>query len=105
MTIYVVPKKKIKYYLLNTKSKDGRSKATFFKSIGLNSERKLREALINIASHNKISKSIETEYGTKIEIRGIYKLKTIGITYKICTIWLRESTLKKYKFITAYPLP
>lgn len=66
----VIRKKKISWYLLSHQHKDGKSKAKFFKHIGLSSYFSLAKALIKLAKNNKIKQKIKVDDGVKYIIEG-----------------------------------
>jgi hypothetical protein len=101
-----IPENKLEKYLLNISHPDGYSKALFFKKHGyeINNSDLLEVELKKFANIFEVSKTIETQFGTKFIIDGFIK-SFINQIIEIRTIWFVEkSDSKNAKLVTVYPL-
>lgn len=101
----IVPKEKLKDYILSDTHLIGKFKAKYFNSMGFNEvnvdifERSIR----NIAKKQDITDMLETPYGTKYVIDGEIKSPS-GKVSKVRTVWIIESGQKRPRFVTIYPV-
>lgn len=100
----IVPREKIRDYLLSPSHKDGRGKAAFFSRFGftLQAWQTLADALLQHAAEHEVTKIEETPFGTRFVIEG--ELKTPGIRAPIVrVVWFMESGAELPRLATAYP--
>lgn len=94
---------KVTDYLLNADHPDGRPKALFFLSNGL--DRNNPSTFISLLKeHFKASENhsvTDSPFGTKYVIEGKVALPN-GSIQLLRSIWIRESEQKIIKFVTAY---
>lgn len=100
-----VPKEKLLDYLLSETHIDGKTKAKFFGSIGFNENNtsKLEQALLKVATKNRVKSISESIYGIKYVIDGEIQSPT-GKVANLRTIWIIEPNKKMPRFVTAYPV-
>lgn len=98
-----VPEKKVRSYLLNVRSRDGRSKALFFLARGFTDAewRTLAQALTQHPIDHPPSIADETEYGRKLVARCQIRTPD-GSNPCIRTVWMDEVG-REPRLITAYP--
>ena len=101
----IVPRAKVVDYLLSDTHRDGRHKATFFKSFGFAVEewemlaRELRE---HAAEHDVVRVEV-SPHGQRYIIEGIIRSPDARNPL-IRVVWFVESDEDTPRFVTAYPL-
>ena len=102
----IIEDAKIQEYLLNLAHPDGRGKAIFFASKGFTLEniQEFREMLITQASHNPVSKLVQTEWGIKYIVTGPVKWQNQN-EFNLTSVWIIENGESFPKLATAYPAP
>ena len=100
-----VDPEKITRYLLSDTHSGGRTKAAFFKRKGFKEEKwqELSDALIAHALQSRISKSKQSDYGTKYIVDGWLQCPD-GSRSMIRAIWFEDLGSQTIRFVTAYPL-
>ena len=98
-----ISEQKIYGYLLSPDHSVGRHKARFFGRFGFGPSNwhELLEALRGFASM-RASRKVETEYGSKYEIRG-QLVGPNGRGARIVTVWMVRTGESRARFVTAYP--
>lgn len=99
----IVPRRKVRDYLLSADHPVGRHKAAFFESLGYTQDQwpALAEVL-QIHAGGRISRSSRRWYGRMFEIRGeIVGLN--GRTASVITVWLVRPGERRARLVTAYP--
>jgi hypothetical protein len=101
----VIPRSKVKDYLLNLEHSIGGGKAKFFIHFGFRAEEweKLADALRSHAQKNLIEDFFEDSDGVTYVIEGVIEAPS-GRMPRVRTIWLLEAGALAPRFITAYPL-
>ncbi len=97
----IIPKDKLKDYLLSETHPVGSSKAKFFRGLGFNEANveQLAKLLLHIARTNDVKNIRKLTYGTNYTVEG-----TIGKTVKIVTVWFTKTEKSRPSFVTAYPV-
>lgn len=100
-----IPDPKLSGYLLDIDHPFGRSKALFLNSLGFrrNQPEVLRRALLQHAADNAVSSFQQTPFGAKYLIEGRISGPT-GTAAAIRSIWFIETSERRPRFVTAYPL-
>jgi hypothetical protein len=101
----VVPRDKIVNYLLSDTHRDGRHKATFFKSFGFAVEEweMLARALRAHAAEHDVVRVETSPHGQRYIIEGII-CSPDARNPLIRAVWFVESAEDTPRFVTAYPL-
>ena len=100
----VVSDAKVRDYLLSFEHPVGRSKATFFHSLGFvhSGWQALRDQLLKLASSCEAEMGERIEFGQKYVVRGIIEAPD-GRTAFIKTVWIVKSDGAPPEFVTAFP--
>jgi hypothetical protein len=100
-----VPLEKITAYLLDPEHADGRPKALFFLSNGLDGNDPGRFiTLLHLHFESSAATTIlETPFGTKYVGEGPMKMPN-GTVHLLRSVWIREHEQKIIKFVTAYKI-
>ena len=100
-----IPKEKLTDYLLSETHTDGKTKAKFFRLIGLSEDNisKLEAVLLKVAATQPIKNISESIHGVKYVIDGEIQSPT-GKVAKLRTIWIVEPVKNRPRFVTAYPV-
>src|SRR6266568_3582513 len=101
----VVPREKIRDYLLSASHPDGRHKAAFFLRFGFNRDswQTLGEALRQHAAIHNVVKTETTRFGVRYVIEG--KLLTPSQRHPyVRVVWFIRNDQEMPYFVTAYPL-
>jgi len=103
--IFEIEKNKIENYLLNTGHPDGKAKADFFISNGINVQTAgLLEVLLKQqAGENDITRKMQTIYGVKYIFESELKFPN-GKIHLIRSVWISAENEKIIKFVTAYKI-
>ena len=97
-----VPRNKIEGYLLSLTHPTGRSKARFFRSVGLTTADQLDNALRAVALSGQVTREMRSRFGTKYVVDA--ELQTPrGIRIPIRTVWIVEVDAEVPRLVTAYP--
>ena len=99
----IIPKEKVKNYLLSRVHPVGRHKAQFFNSLGYTQDNwELLDDDLRRLDISKAKMTSETEYGTKFEIRGTIEGPG-GRKANIITGWIILHGEEILRFVSAYP--
>ena len=101
----ILPREKIRDYLLSTTHPDGRHKAAFFLRFGFNRDswQTLGEALRRHAALHDVVKTGTTAFGVRYVIEG--ELSTPGqVEPYVRVVWFIRNDQEAPYFVTAYPL-
>ena len=101
----ILPREKIRDYLLSTTHPDGRHKAAFFLRFGFNRDswQTLGEALRRHAALHDVVKTETTAFGVRYVIEG--ELSTPGQRQPyVRVVWFIRDDQEAPYFVTAYPL-
>lgn len=99
----VIPKEKLQDYLLSQSHPVGRFKAVFFYQLGYSSD--TWEVLANDLRgvlENEVVKTMETEFGTKFDVRGELTGPS-GRNAAVVTVWVLLKGKEFARFVTVYP--
>lgn len=100
----LIPREKVRDYLLSRSHLVGRSKAQFFFSLGYSTEhwQRLANDIRQLAVSAQVARTDRTEYGQKYEVRGQVEGPS-GRTASIVTAWIVLHGESVPRFVTAYP--
>lgn len=100
----IVPRAKIRDYLLAPDHPEGEGKARFFLARGYAPGRpgELTEGLREIARTGTLVETIETAYGRKHIVDGVIESPD-GTRARLRTVWIVEPEWLRPRFVTAYP--
>ena len=99
----IIPREKLRDYLLSQSHPVGRFKAAFFHSLGYSSsEWEVLESDIRSLLENEVVNTTDTEYGRKLEVRGELS-GPLGQNANIVTVWIVLKGEQFPRFVTAYP--
>lgn len=100
-TVYIA-REKITEYLLKQRDEDDKSKFLVSAGFTLDTVNELEKELRSQVEKFEAELFDTTDYGDKFQIRG--ELQGInGISLKVMTIWMYETSTEKWKFITLIP--
>ncbi|MDP1678306.1 MAG: hypothetical protein Q8L88_15720 [Bacteroidota bacterium] len=100
-SVYIA-REKITEYLLKQREEDDKSKFLVSAGYSLDTVDELEKDLRSQTEKFEAEPFDKTEYGDKYQIRG--ELQGInGISLKVITIWMNETSTEKWKFITLIP--
>ena len=99
----IIPKEKIRDYLLSQFHPIGRFKAVFFQSLGYSSnEWEVLQSDIRRLVENEVVNTSDTEFGRKFTVRGEIS-GPFGLHAGIISVWIVLKSEQFPRFITAYP--
>lgn len=95
---------KVREYLLNVAHPEGVGKATFFLTLGFESQawHLLAEALQQLAQENPVTQTMTTSHGQKYIIDGQI-MTPRGRSVMVRTVWIVDQGSPIPRLITAYP--
>src|SRR5207244_3523788 len=101
----ILPREKIRDYLLSTTHPDGRHKAAFFLRFGFNRDswQTLGEALRQHAALHDVVKTETTAFGVRYVIEGELSTPSQRQPY-VRVVWFIRDDQEAPYFVTAYPL-
>ncbi len=101
----VIPKEKLKNYLLSETHATGKFKARFFKNLGFDETNVglFENSIYKIVQEQSIRQKLSSVYGVKYIINGKIKTPSGGVI-KVRTVWIIEKGQKIARFITLYPV-
>ncbi len=101
----VIPKEKLKKYLLSQTHATGKFKARFFRNLGFDKTNVglFENSIYKIAQEQSIKQELLSTYGVKYIIDGKIKTPNGGVI-KVRTVWIIEKSQKSARFITLYPV-
>jgi len=99
-----VSRTKVLGYLLDDSHPRGRSKAAFFRRLGLDptDPRLLEDELMRLARENDVLLSTETELGVRYVIDG-WVVSPVATRAEIRTVWFVDQGEEFPRFVTAHP--
>jgi len=99
-----IPEHKLVGYLLSSTHPRGKSKATFFYSLGFTAAAPdaLASELTRHALHNDVLIQTESEFGVRYVIDG-WIVSPSGTQARIRTVWFIDHDLEIPRFVTAHP--
>lgn len=100
----IIPPQKLRDYVLSSSHPVGKFKAAFFQNLGYTSDnwQQLVADIRSIIDSNDATVGEKTEYGLKLEVRGIITGSNHQ-TAEIVTAWIILNGEDNPRFITAYP--
>lgn len=99
----IVPRRKVRDYLLSANHPVGRHKAAFFRSLGYTQAdwSSLAAELRHMAGR-RVARATRNWYGVLYEIRGPLTGPS-GHTARLVTVWIVRADERRARFVTAYP--
>jgi hypothetical protein len=100
----IVPRAKVRDYLLCLAHPVGRFKAAFFRDLGFRPERwgELAGALIRHAADNRVEKVERSGFGTRYIVEGALDTP-VGRRPVVRTVWFLDPGSSAPRIVTAYP--
>lgn len=100
----IISESKIQNYILSNTHPTGRTKASFFNSVGfdIDNEDFLVNELKKLIATNNFDMLIENNFGQKYIVGGSINSPT-GINVEVTTVWFIEKGNTIPYFVTAYP--
>lgn len=101
----VIPREKVRDYLLCATHPHGRSKAAFFTRFGFSagSWDVLAMALLRHAADHVVAKTEASPFGTRYVVEGILTTPDAR-TPEVRSVWFIETGEQIPRFVTAYPV-
>jgi len=99
----IIPREKLRDYVLSESHPVGRFKAAYFASLGYSRDQwQALERDIRNLLHEDARESVATVHGRKYEVRGEI-VGPNGRAGKVMTVWIILESEELPRFITAYP--
>lgn len=101
----IISAEKLKNYLLSDSHPIGRTKATFFRSLGFSATNlsEFDKAIRDLIQTESVQKTLSSAYGTKYIINGMLR-GSAQQTHLIRTVWIIEDEENFPRLVTAYPI-